>query len=424
MDTRKRTIVAWSLYDFANSSFSTIVLTFLYSTYFMQEIAVDNIVGSNQWMWAVTISGIVVALLSPLLGAIADRRGLRKRFLLVSAICCIVSTIGLYFPLPGQVLPALIIFAVANTAIELGNVFYNAFLPDISTEQNIGRISGWAWGLGYVGGILSMILAYVALVSPDNPWFGFTKDAGQNFRAANLLVALWFTVFCIPIFLYVKETRTQRSESSIGPYRVLLATLHDIRRHPQIARFLIARLVYNDGLVAIFSFGGMYAAGTFGFTFKEIMVFGIVMNLAAGIGAFVMGSVDDRFGGKLTIYITLVAFLLGTIGAVAAGSQLIFWISSITISLFAGPNQSASRSLMGRFVPKDKVNEFYGFFSFSGKATAFLGPLMIGELTLAFESQRVGVASLVLLFVVGGILMTRVNEKVGIAEAREGAEIG
>ena len=423
MNAQKRTVVAWSLYDFANSSFSTIVLTFVYGAYFMKVIAENETVGSGQWMWAVTLSAIVVALLSPLLGAIADRRGLRKRFLLISAVCCITATIGLYFPLPGQVLPALILFAVANTAIELGNVFYNAFLPDISTDENIGRISGWAWGLGYVGGILCTILAMVALVDTDDPWFGFTKEAGQNIRATNLLVAAWFTVFCIPLFLYVKETRSPRSEPSLGPYRALLASFHDIRRHPQVTRFLIARLVYNDGLVAIFSFAGLYAVGTFGFTFKEIMVFGIVMNLAAGIGAFVMGSVDDRFGAKLTIYITLAAFLVGTIGAATAENRMIFWISSITISLFAGPNQSASRSLMGRFVPKAKVNEFYGFFSFSGKATAFIGSLMIAELTLAF-SQRVGVASLFLLFVVGGVLMTRVNEKVGIAEAREGAEIG
>ena len=222
MNTEKRTVVAWSLYDFANSSFSTIVLTFVYSTYFTQAIAENEIVGSSQWTRAVTISAIFVALLSPLLGAIADRRGLRKRFLLVSAICCITATIGLYFPLPGQVLPALILFAVANTAIELGNVFYNAYLPDISTDENIGRISGWAWGLGYVGGILSMMLAYVALVDPDNPWFGFTKEAGQNIRAANLLVALWFTIFCIPTFLYIKEARSQRSGPSIHPYRVIL----------------------------------------------------------------------------------------------------------------------------------------------------------------------------------------------------------
>ncbi len=421
MDARNRTVAAWSLYDFANSSFSTIVLTFVYSTYFTKAIAENEIVGSSQWTRAVTVSAILVALLSPLLGAIADRRGLRKRFLLASTICCILATIGLYFPLPGQVLPALIIFVIANTAIELGNVFYNAFLPEISNKENIGRISGWAWGLGYVGGILCTILAMVALVSTDDPWFGFTTEAGQHIRATNLLVALWFAVFCIPLFLYVKETRSQHSGPSIHPYRVILASYRDIRSHPQVTRFLVARLFYNDGLVAIFSFGGIYAAGTFGFTFEEIMIFGIAMNAAAGIGAFVMGSVDDRLGGKLTIYITLAAFLFGTFGAAAAGSQLVFWISAITVALFAGPNQSASRSLMGRFVPKDKVNEFYGFFSFSGKATAFIGPLMIGELTLAFGSQRVGVGSLVLLFAVGGILMTRVNEKAGIAEAQEGA---
>lgn len=417
MTRENRTIFAWSLYDFANSSFATIVLTFVYSTYFTKAIAENEIIGSSQWSRAVTISSIIVALSSPLLGAIADRRGCRKRFLFASAATCIVSTFALYFPVAGQVLPALAIFVVANAANELGNVFYNAFLPEISTKENIGRISGWAWGLGYVGGILSTVIAMVALVSTDDPWFGFTKEAGQNIRATNLLVAVWFAVFSIPIFLYVRENTPRNTSASIHPYRMLLASLKDVRSHPQIGRFLLARLIYNDGLVAIFSFGGIYAAGTFGFTFEEIMVLGIVMNISAGLGAFVMGSVDDRIGGKPTIYITLVAFVLGTSGAVLAQSKLLFWISGIVISLFAGPNQSASRSLMGRFVPENKVNEFYGFFSFSGKVTAFLGPLMIGELTRVFSSQRVGVASIILLFVFGGLLLTRVDESQGIAEA-------
>ena len=418
MDPKKKTIAAWSLYDFANSSFATLVLTFVYSTYFTKAIASDPLTGGSQWSWAVTISSLIVALTSPLLGAIADRKGLRKRFLMTCALVCIASTVALYFPVAGQVIPALAIFILANSANEIGNVFYNAFLPDISTPRNIGRISGWAWGLGYVGGILCTVIAMVTLVSTDTPWFGFSKEAGQNIRATNLLVAVWFTIFCIPTFLHLKESRPERSGASLHPYRMLLTAYQDIRRHPQITRFLLARLFYNDGLVAIFSFGGIYAAGTFGFSFEEIMVFGIVMNLAAGAGAFILGSVDDRFGGKRTIYITLAAFLLGTTGAVLAESRWGFWVSAVTISLFAGPNQSASRSLMGRFVPKDKVNEFYGFFSFSGKATAFIGPLMIGELSHGFGSQRVGVGSLVLLFAIGAALLTRVNESAGLTEAQ------
>ncbi len=418
MDNQKRTVAAWSFYDFANSSFATIVLTFVYSTYFTKVIATDALTGGRQWSWAVTISALIVALSSPLLGAIADRKGLRKRFLMACALMCITATAALYFPVAGQILPALAIFVVANSANELGNVFYNAFLPEISNEKNIGRISAWAWGLGYVGGILSTILVMVALVSTDEPWFGFTKEAGQNIRATNLFVAAWFSIFCIPIFLYVKETRSDQTSASINPYRILLASFQDIRRHPQITKFLLARLFYNDGLVAIFSFGGIYAAGTFGFSFEEIMIFGIVMNLAAGAGAFILGSADDRFGGKLTIYITLAAFLLGTTGAMLAESRWAFWVSAVTVSLFAGPNQSASRSLMGRFVPKDKVNEFYGFFSFSGKATAFIGPLMIGEFSRAFGSQRVGVGSLLILFAIGAVLMTRVNESAGLTEAQ------
>ena len=418
MDENRKTVISWSLYDFANSSFATIVLTFVYSTYFTKAIAENEIIGASLWSRAVTISALLVAFASPFLGSIADQKGVRKRFLFASSAVCICATVALYFPVAGQVLPALVIFVIANSANELGNVFYNAFLPEISDEKNIGRISGWAWGLGYVGGILSTIIAMVALVSTDEPWFGFAKEAGQNIRATNLLVAVWFTIFCIPIFLNIKENKPQNSDTPIRPYRMLLSALKDIRNHPQIGRFLMARLIYNDGLVAIFSFGGIYAAGTFGFSFEEIMIFGIVMNLAAGTGAFVMGSIDDRLGGKRTIYITLAAFLLGAIGAITAETRTLFWISAVTISFFAGPNQSASRSLMGRFVPKQKVNKFYGFFSFSGKVTAFIGPLMIGELTRVFESQRVGVSSIIILFLVGGLLLTRVDERAGIEEAQ------
>ena len=165
MPRPNRKVVAWSLYDFAESSFSTIVLTFVYSTYFTKVIAKNEIIGASQWSRAVTISAILVAFASPFLGAVADRRGCRKRFLFVSTATCILATFALYFPLPGQVLPALAIFVIANAASELGIVFYNAFLPEISTEENIGRISGWAWGLGYVGGILCTLVAMAVLVT-------------------------------------------------------------------------------------------------------------------------------------------------------------------------------------------------------------------------------------------------------------------
>jgi UMF1 family MFS transporter len=177
-------------------------------------------------------------------------------------------------------------------------------------------------------------------------------------------------------------------------------------------------MVYNDGLVTIFAFGGIYAAGTFGFSFEEIMIFGIVLNVTAGIGAFTFGFLDDKLGGKLTIQITLICLIVAGLIAVFAQSKLFFWISGIIVGIFSGPNQAASRSLMGRFTPRSKENEFYGFFAFSGKMTAFIGPLCLGILTQVFDSQRAGVSIVVILFILGLFLLKYVNEKDGIATAK------
>ena len=315
---------------------------------------------------------------------------------------------------------ALLWFAIANFAFEMGNVFYNAFLPDIAPQKYIGRISGYGWGLGYIGGLLAMGIAMVGFVSAETPWFGFTKEAGANIRATNLLVAVWFAVFSVPIFLWVREKKvpvTQARGLLAASYRQLARTFGEARQYKEIIKLLIARLVYNDGLITIFAFGGIYAAGTFGFTFTEIMIFGIVLNVAAGIGAFVMGFFDDLLGGKRTIQISLVFLIVATLLAIFTHSRTVFWVSGIMVGFFAGPNQSASRSLLGRFVPPEKENEFFGLFAFSGKATAFLGPLALGELTRVFQSQRAGVSIVAVLFVAGSVLLKWVDEKEGIRAA-------
>ncbi|MHC4224326.1 MAG: MFS transporter [Planctomycetota bacterium] len=416
----RRAVWAWALYDFANSPFTTLVVTFVYAAYFTKAIASDPERGSVLWSRGVTITAIVVALLSPLLGAIADRGGFRKAFLLFSTAICVAGSVALYSVLPGEVGKALAIFVVANIAFEMGMVFYNAFLPDVAPPGKIGRVSGFGWALGYGGGLVALVIALVALVQPETPWFGFSTEQGENIRATNLLVAIWFVVFSLPIFLFVREDRSQvqRGGSVLrGGFRQLLATFREVRKYRQVVRFLVARLVYNDGLVTVFAFGGIYAAGTFGFEMEEILLFGIVLNVAAGAGAFAMGYFDDWLGGKRTIQVSLIALTLAALLAVLAPNRALFWTAGVIIGIFAGPNQSASRSLMGRFVPPDKENEFFGFFAFSGKATAFVGPLLFGILTERFGSQRAGVAFVVMLFIVGGLLLAWVDEAEGTKAA-------
>jgi UMF1 family MFS transporter len=422
----RRAIWAWALYDFANSPFTTLVVTFIYAAYFTQAMVDDEIRGTGLWTLGVSATAITVAALSPFAGAVADRAGFRKAFLIFFTLVCIASTARLAHIPPGGegadgALRALAWFVVANIAFEMGSVFYNAFLPDVAPAGQIGRVSGYGWSMGYVGGLLALVVALVAFVQPEVPWFGVSRAAGENIRATNLLVAAWFALFSLPLVLWVREdkSRITRTGSILGAsWRQLVDTFAAVRKYRQTVRFLLAHLLYNDGLVTVFAFGGIYAAGTFDFTIEEILVFGIVLNVTAGLGAFAFGFLDDLLGGKRTIQLSLAGLSAATLIAIVAPNRLWFWIAGIVIGICSGPNQSASRSLMGRFVPPDKESEFFGFFALSGKATAFVGPFVLGRLTEAFDSQRVGVSIVLLLFVAGALVLRRVDEREGAAAAR------
>lgn len=413
----RRAVTAWCLFDFANSAYTTLIVTFIYATYFTQAIAPDEIRGTGLWSLGVTITALTVALLSPMLGALADRGHARHPLLVLSTLICIAGTVMLYFPLPGQVTLALTWFVVSNIAFEMGNVFYNAYLPDIAPPEKVGRISGYGWGLGYLGGLLALVIALFAFVQPEIPLFGFSKENGAHIRATNLLVAVWFGVFSLPMLLRMRDVQPDAKPSRrailADSFGQLARTLREIRRYRQIVRLLVARLVYNDGLVTIFAFGAIYAAGTFGFTTEEIIYFGIALNVTAGLGAYLFGFVDDRIGGKKTLLITVTGLFFTTLFATLAPSKAMLWAAGLVIGLFVGPNQAASRSLLARFVPREKETEFFGFYAFSGKATAFLGPLLLGRFTEWFGSQRVGVGVLLVFFLVGGLLLLRVDEEEG-----------
>ena len=423
MKDDRPTIAAWCTYDWANSAFTTLVVTFIYSTYFVQAFADDPDTGTVFWTRGIVGSSILIAVLSPVLGAAADRGGARRKFLIISTLVCVAATTVLAFITPDQsnaVLKALTVFVIANVAFEVGMVFYNAFLPAVVSPVRIGRVSGYGWGLGYAGGLVCLVVALLVFVGlpGSDPLLALSTEDAFNVRATNLLVAGWFLLFSLPIFLWVRDPAKGASGLSIGQaFADLKVTAQKIRQYRQVVRFLLARLVYNDGLVTVFAFAGIYASGTFAFTQSDIIVFGIVINVAAGLGAWVFGIMDDRRGGKSTIMVSLVALSVATLIAVLAPGRAWLWVAGIGIGIFAGPNQSASRSLMGRFVPERHQSEFFGFFAFSGKATAFLGPLLLGILTDAY-GQRVGVSVVVLFFLAGGAVLWTVDEKEGIEAAQ------
>lgn len=420
----KRTLWAWAMYDFANSAFTTLVVTFIYAAYFTEVIAPNEILGAQWWSWAIAITAVIVSVSSPFLGALSDIGGYRKWIMMLSTWCCVIATFFLFFPEQGQVLYALILFVIANISFEFGTVFCNAYLAEIVSKERIGRASGYAWALGYVGGLLALGLSLVLLVYPESPILGFSNENGQNIRATNLLVALWFLIFSIPAFIWVKDRKPEKGkfkESISTAYMRLLFTFKELKNYRKVSRFLLARLVYNDALVTIFAFGGIYAKSVIGFSFEEIIILGIVLNITAALGASEMGHLDDSLGGKKIVQWSVLFLSLACLLAIIApiipnwftelswlSPKLIFWMAAMLIGFFSGPNQSASRSLMAQYAPADKRNEFFGFYAFSGKATSFLGPLLFGWLTKIFNTQQAGIFIVLVLFILGYILIKRV----------------
>ena len=440
----KMRILAWSLYDFANQPFTTLVITFIYGTFFTKVIADNEIIGTSLWSRAMTITAITVALLSPVMGAYADKSGYRKIFLIFWTYVCVFFTFALYFPIKGQVMLSLIFVILANVGFEMGGVFCNAYLPDLAPKHKIGRISGYGWSLGFVGGLISLAISLLFFIQPDEPIFGLSKIQGENIRATNLLVALWFIFFSIPAFIFLDSDKNyNRNKRSVlnQSIKQIKKTFKEIIVYKHLIRFLIARIFYNDGLVTIFAFGGIYAAGTFDFSFEEIMIFGIVLNVCAGLGAFCLGFLDDVIGGKKTIQISNIGLIIACLIAVFIPNKNLFllnipfinhesiitgktffWVSGILIGIFSGPNQASSRSMMARLIPRGRENEFFGFYAFTGKATAFVGPMLLGILTEIFKSQRYGVSVVMLMFLIGAIILNFVDEKEGIKYASKSVE--
>ena len=410
-------IYAWCLFDWANSPYTTLVVTFVYSTYFAKAFAPDVITGTAWWSRAVAVAGLTVALIAPALGALADRGGLRLRFLAAATGTCALASAALAFVAPGRgsaAFVALGLFVLADIGFELGMQFYNALLPTLAPPAQIGRVSGYGWALGYAGGLVALLLALIGFVQTETPWFGVARAGGANIRATCLLVAVWLVVFALPLFLTLREERRPGARLNVvGAFRELGATFRGVRRYRDAALFLLARLLFNDGLVTVFAFGGIYAAGTFGMTLSEVIKFGIGINVAAGAGAYLFGFVDDRIGGRRTVLISCAALAAATALAVWAPTRTWFWVAGMAIGVFAGPNQAASRSLMARFAPPGRENEFFGFFAFSGRLTSFAGPALLGVATQAFRSQRAGVATILFFLLAGGGLLLMVDEDRG-----------
>lgn len=411
----RRGIIGWCLYDWANSAFPTVIITFVFAAYFTKGVAPDEVTGTALWGQAIGWSALVVAALSPIVGAIADHTGRRKPWLFVTTLLCVLCSSALWTIAPDEnlIVRALIIVALANIAFEMGMVFYNAMLPDIASADRIGRISGWGWGAGYIGGLSCLALVLVLFVQAETPAFGLDKDSAEHLRAVGPFVGIWMVLFALPLFLLTPDrpaTGIGGREAITRGIRELVSTIKKARQHAQVFKFLIARMIYTDGLNTLFAFGGIYAAGTFGMSFSDLIIFGIGINVTAGIGAFAFAWADDRWGPMRVIYVSLAALCVLSTAILFVTDISLFWVIGLSLGIFVGPAQSASRSMMARLAPPEITTEMFGLYALSGKATAFLGPMLVGALTAASGSQRVGMAAIVAFFVVGGLLLRGVRE--------------
>jgi UMF1 family MFS transporter len=407
-------LIAWALYDWANSGFPTVIVTFVFATYFARGVVGDTNVGTALWGNAMSISGVAIAVLSPVLGAIADQGGRRKPWLGAATASCVALTALLWFitPHPDQIWPALLLAGAATVAAEIANVFYNAMLPELAPPSRLGRWSGWGWGLGYAGG-LACLVASLGLVRPSPPPFGLDAASAEPVRATALLVAGWFALFAIPIFVLAPDRR-QSGLSAGRAVREGLAslwrTVTRLGRHRDAAIYLVAQLFYTDALNTLFAFGGLYAAGTFGMSLQEVLLFGILLNVTAGLGCVALAWVDDRIGSKRTVQLSLVALILLGGGVLLARDRGLFYGLGLALGLFVGPVQSSSRALMARISPPEMRGEFFGLYAVTGKITAFLGPALYAWATATYDSQRAGMATILVLFAIGlvGLLWVKV----------------
>jgi UMF1 family MFS transporter len=401
---------SWALYDWASSGFSVVIITFVYATYFTKAIATDEVAGTAQWGWAMSASGIAIALISPVLGAIADAGGRRKPWLFAWTAIAVVGCGLLWYgrPSPEVVPMVLTIAALTNLAFEIAGVFYNAMLPEIVSREYIGRLSGWAWSTGYAGGLVCLILVLYGFVEAEPPPFGLDHGQAEDVRIAGPLVALWLAVFSLPLFLFTPDRQSAGLPAAEAVRRGLAQlrrTFANLRRYRAIGRFLIARMIYTDGLNTLFAFGGIYAAGTFNMSTAEVIKFGILLNITAGLGALCFGWVDDWLGAKRTILISLIGLLACGAAAVLVTEPMHFWIAGGALGIFVGPAQAASRSLMARLAPAEVRTEMFGLYALTGKITAYIGPFLLGTVTYWTGSQRLGIATILAFFVVGGLLL-------------------
>ena len=414
-------IFVWTLYDFANTSYSIIVVTFIFAVYFKNTIADGKPIGDLFWSLGISISMFITAIIAPILGAISDYSAGKKRFLLLFTLLCVIPTGLLYFTGSGDIYIALGLFILANIGFEAGLVFYDSYLPEITSANSYGRVSGYGFAMGYIGSLTVLAIA-IPFIQND-----LIKETFP-------LAAAFFIVFSIPIFVFLRDTRKNinnpKSYIRIGVNRVY-KTISNLKNYKNLALFLLAFFFYIEGVNTVIFFSGNYASTTLNFSMEELILFFIIVQTTAIFGSIFFGVISDSIGQKKAISISLFIWIFTILIAFFTSSEenhLVHYLSGISdlsnkevmikcfyfVGLLAGSvmgaTQSTSRSLMSRLTPVEKKTEFFGFYSLFGKSSAIVGPLVFGFVSYLSGNQRIAILSIGIFFIIGLVLLKFVNE--------------
>lgn len=442
----KRGIWGWVMFDWAAQPFFTVVTTFVFGPYFVARLTDDPIAAQATWSNVATVSSIIIALFSPILGSIADQSGARKPWIAFFAAIKIVSLCLLWYAAPGSpVILPVICMILASIAAEFSIVFNDSMMPRLTNPQNVGRISNLAWGLGYLGGMV-VLIAVVTLLAANpktgltlvgiTPLFGLDPASGQDARITGPIAALWYLIFILPMFLLTPDSNKGLPFGAAihSGLRELKTTLRELRHRPMLLRFLIARMLYQDGVNGVVILGGAFAAGMFGWETIETGLFGILLNVVAIVGCFAAGRVDQTLGSRNTVLISLVLLLLATIGIVstekgstlfgllqlstddndsffATAAEKAYLLYGVLIGLAFGPVQASSRSYLARNISVAEAGRYFGIYALSGRATSFMATLSFSIATTLSGSAHIGMATLIVFLGAGFLMLLRVPER-------------
>lgn len=437
---KRRGVLGWMLFDWAAQPFFTVVTTFIFGPYFISRMASDPATGQAAWGYGIAAGGLLIAIFSPVLGSIADQTGPRKPWIAFFAIIKIVALCGLWFAAPGSSLVGVVaLFTLASVAAEFSIVFNDSMLLRLVPKAQIGRVSNLAWGLGYLGGmiVLIFIIAFLA-ASPEtgktliglDPLFGLDPVQGEDARASGPISALWYAVFILPMFFFTPDAGGRRALKGAvrDGLNELRSTLGEVRKRAGIFRFLVARMIYQDGVNALLALGGGFAAAMFGWSITEIGVYGIMLNVVAIFSCLYASRLDTQLGSKLVVLMAILLLLIATLGIVSTGpgftlfgalpfgeadsgglfgtaAEKAYIMFGLLIGIAFGPVQASSRAYMARSVTEDEAGRYFGIYALAGRATSFLAPFLVATVTALSGSARLGMATITIFFAVGLIIL-------------------